>query len=289
MVHVLKNVQNLLGTFVTITVVHPDANEGIRALSAAFGEIRRIQDLMSAEDPGSEVGVLNREGRYEGMSKDTEYVIQRANEFSELSKGVFDITVLPVLELWKEKARDSQIPGEKDIRSRLKLVNYEEVVVENRSIRFGKPGMRITLAGVAKGYAVDKAIEALREAHIKHGLVNAGGDIRALGGKTENLPWRVAIRDPIHKTKIVTTIDLRDQAIATSGTYQRVFNDTIHPRAGKPVHGLLSSTVLANTAIDADILATCMLVAGTERGCELLERSGGKRAWVVKDDGTIWN
>jgi thiamine biosynthesis lipoprotein len=289
MLHVLKDVQNLLGTFVTITVVHSDRGEGISALSAAFGEIRRIQDLMNVHKSDSEVGVLNRSGFYEGLSDDTKFVIQRANDFSERSDGAFDITVLPILELWREKARESNLPTDEEIGERLGLVNYREVWVENGNVRFGASGMGMTLAGVAKGYAVDKAVEALRQAHIKHGLVNAGGDIRVLGGRTDTQPWKIGIRDPKNKTGIVTTVDLVDRAIATSGTYQRSFNDILCPKTGRPVQGGLSSTIIAGTAMDADILATCMLVSGAEKGYELLEDLNGIKAFIMKDDGTVLN
>src|SRR4030042_623474 len=128
MVHIIKDVQGALGTFVTITVVHPDANEGISALRAAFDEVHRIHDLMSAHKQSSEVGVLNREGYYEGVSDDTKHVIQEANHFSELSGGTFDITVLPILEFWKKSILSSKIPTDAEISERLELVNYRDIL-----------------------------------------------------------------------------------------------------------------------------------------------------------------
>jgi thiamine biosynthesis lipoprotein len=142
---------------------------------------------------------------------------------------------------------------------------------------------------VAKGYAVDKAIEALKRGNIRHALVNAGGDIRVIGGKTETVPWRIAIRDPRNKTRIVTDIELREQAIATSGTYHRFFSDIINPRIGRPSQGLLSSTIIAEKAIDADILSTCVFILGAERGIELLKRLDGVKAFLITRDGDILN
>ncbi|HXZ94463.1 MAG TPA: FAD:protein FMN transferase, partial [Dehalococcoidia bacterium] len=285
MVHVIKDVQNVLGTFVTITVAHPDVDEGIGALRAAFDEIYRIQDLMSVHKQSSEVGVLNREGFCEGISSDTKYVIQRAKDFSELSGGAFDISVLPVLKLLEESAHKSKVPADTEISERLELVNYTNIIIEDRKISFRKAGMGITLAGVAKGYAVDNAIETLRRGNIRHALVNAGGDIRSLGGKTETMPWKAAIRDPRNKTRIVTVVELYDQAIATSGTYQRSFNDMINPKTGRPAQGVLSSTVIAEKALDADALATCMFILGAEKRIELLGRLNGVRSLVITSDG----
>jgi thiamine biosynthesis lipoprotein len=289
MVHIIKDVHNVLGTFVTITIVHPDVNEGISAIHAAFDEVHRIHNLMNAHNQSSEVGLLNSEGYYEGVSEDTRHVIQRANSFSELMEGAFDITILPVLELWEENVSKSKIPTDAEISQRLELVNYRNILIEDKKIIFRKSGMGITLAGVAKGYAVDKAIEALSRCRVRHALVNAGGDIRVIGGKDENIPWRIAIRDPRNKTRIVTAIELHDQAIATSGTYRRSFSDIINPKAGRPAQGVLSSTVIAKTAMDADILATCMFVLGAEKGKKLSGKLDEVRAFVIGNDGSILN
>jgi thiamine biosynthesis lipoprotein len=256
-------------------------------LRAGFDEIYRIHDLMSVHKQSSEVSILNGKGYCEGVSDDTRYVIQRANSFSDLSDGTFDITVLPLLRLWEESASKRRVPAEAEISERLELVNYRDVIIQEKNIGFRKAGMGITLAGVAKGYAVDKAIEALSQRNIRHALVNAGGDIRLIGGKSETIPWKIAIRDPKNKTRIATTVDLYDQAIATSGTYRRSFSDIINPKVGRPAQGVLSSTIIAKKAIDADILATCMFVLGTEKGIELLGRFDEVKAFVITTDGTI--
>jgi len=289
MVHIIKDVQGALGTFVTITVVHPDVIEGISAVRAAFDEVHRIHDLMNALKQSSEVGVLNREGYYEGVSDDTRRVIQMANSFSERMEGAFDITVLPVLELWEKNVSKSEIPTDAEISERLELVNYRNILIEDKNISFRKRGMGITLAGVAKGYAVDKAVEALSRGNIRHALVNAGGDIRVIGGKDENIPWRIAIRDPRNKTRIVTAVELYDQAIATSGTYRRSFSDIINPKVGRPAQGVLSSTVITERATDADMLATCMFILEAEKGMELIGELDGVKAFVIRNDGSILN
>jgi len=287
--HRVKDVQRALGTFVTITLLHPDGNQGISAMRAAFDEIHRIHRLMNAHEQSSEVGALNREGYYDGVSDDTRHVIERANSFSEQFEGAFDITVLPLLKLWEESISKDRMPTDSEIGGRLELVNYRNISIEGRNIRFKKRGMGITLAGVAKGYAVDKAIEALRRFHIEHALVNAGGDIRVIGGKDEKIPWRIGIRDPRNKNRIVTVVELYDRAIATSGTYRRPFGDILHPKLGRPPRGVLSSTVIARTAMDADMLATCMFILEAERGGELIGKMEGVKAFVIRSDGGIMN
>ena len=254
MSYIIKGVRLVMGTFVKIVVTHPGVDEAREAVGAAFNEIYRIHNLMSVYNESSEVSILNKNSFYQGMSRDTKHVIQRASYFSGRSDGVFDITVLPILKLWKEKAQTGRVPTDADIDERLRLVNHKNIIIEGKDIRFRKAGMGITLGGVAKGYAVDRAIYILKKHNIKHALVNAGGDIRVIGGKTETVSWKIAVRNPRNKRRPGTTVELRERAIATSGTYQRFCNDMINPEIGRPSQGVLSSTIIADKAIDADKL-----------------------------------
>lgn len=278
----VKGVCNVMGTFASMAAVHHSPDEAKKGLYGAFGEIYRINDLMSVHKEDSEVSLLNRNGFYEGVSRDTKYVIQRANYFSELSDGVFDITILPLLKLWEESVRAKKLPAGVEIAKKLELVNYKNIMVEGNTVRFRKADIGITLAGVAKGYAVDKAIETLCGYNIKHALVNIGGDIRVIGRKTESMPWKIAVRKPRNKSRFSTTVELYDQAVATSGYYQRFFNDIIDPKAGKPARGMVSSTIITDKAIDADILSTCMFILGKKRGMQLIRTLEGVKAPIIE-------
>ena len=282
--YAIKGVRTKLGTIVTVVLIHSDIDEGSHALHAAFDEIDRISDLMSVRKETSEVALMNRNGCCDHVSSDTRYVIQRANYYAELSNGVFDITILPLLQLWEETTRRRRVPLEAEIDERLGLVDYRNIIIDEEKISFRKAGMGITLAGAAKGYAVDRAGALLRQNNIDHALVNAGGDIVAIGGKTDTDPWKIAIRDPKEKTRFAGTVELRDQAIATSGTYWRPFNDIFDAKEGKPARGVVSATVVAEKAIDADILATSIFVLGAEKGRELIGRLERVESFVVEGD-----
>ena len=136
-------------------------------MGLAFKEIFRINDLMSLYRKESEVSWLNKEGFHKNMSLDTLSVIQRANHFSCLTEGAFDITLLPVLRMWEDCANKNRLPGDRELRKRLDRVGYGNISIKGREIRFLKKDMGITLAGVAKGYAVDKAIEILKKNRIR--------------------------------------------------------------------------------------------------------------------------
>ncbi len=276
-----------MGTFVTISVIHHEVPEASAAIQLAFDEISRVADLMSIHQCNSEVSILNRNGYYNGMSADTIYVIRKANYVSELSGGAFDITILPVIELWRRNAREKTLPTEEAIKESLELANYKGIVIEGNNIALAKRGMSLTLAGIAKGYAVDKAIQVLKMCNIKHALVNGGGDIRVIGGKTEELPWKIGLRDPRDRKRIFTSIELYNQSVSTSGIYPRPFNDIINPKVGRPVQGMLSSTIIAEEAIDADILATSVLVLGVAEGIKLVRRLSGVKAFVIDSCGEL--
>ncbi len=283
----IKDIKNLLGTFVLIKIFHKDQKAGLKAISEAFNEILRIQNLMSLYYEESEVSRLNRDGFIKRISEDTRYVIERAIYHSEISNGAFDITVLPVLRLWNEKRINNEIPKRKEIKERLAYVGYKNIMIEKELVGFQRSGMSITLASVAKGFAIDRAIGILRRNNINHGLINAGGDIGTIGGKGVDIPWRIGIRDPSERRKLIASVEVFDKAIATSGNYYRSYNDIIDPRKGLPSKKLISSTVICEKAIDADIISTLFFVTGIKKGIEIFK--GKVKGIFVTKKGEVFN
>jgi thiamine biosynthesis lipoprotein len=289
---VIEGTRSIMGTSVAITVVAPNSDDAKRASVHAFDEISRIENLMSIYKQDSEVSGLNREGFCRGASSELIHVIKTARYYSELSDGAFDITILPIFELWQEKGSHGISPAEVDRSKGLELVNYRNIIVEDSLLRFRKPGMRLTLAGIAKGYAVDRAIQTMQREGIEHGLVNAGGDIRALAGKAEKAPWTIAIRAPNDKSRSVSIVRLCDEAIATSGSYERRIgreknvSHIINARTGQPAQEMTSVTTITKNTIDADALSTVVFLLGPEKGMELVERLDGVEALAITLEGT---
>lgn len=285
--YITEGTRNIMGTSVKIVVVHSDVEWAKKAMNNSFEEMYKINDLMSIYKDGSEISMLNNNGYCDYANADTIRVIERANHHSVLSDGAFSIAVLPVIELWKKG-----IPTESSLREKLDLLDHKNIIIEDEKVQLKKDGMGITLGGIAKGYAVDKAIETLKKNDIEHALVSAGGDIRTVGNKLDGVPWRVALRNPQDKKKSVTTIELYDKAVATSGNYERFFNDgtisphIVDPRTGYTVQGLMSVTILAETTIDADALSTAVFVLGAEEGMRLVERAGSE-VLIIDNDGEI--
>lgn len=285
--YAVKGVCSIMGTFVSITAIGGNPEKSRLALSAAFKEMHRINNLMSVHSSESEVSRLNKNKLYRNISSDTLQVIKRSIYFSELTHGAFDITIWPVLHAWQKHAKKNRKPSLKELKEKLNYVGYKNIRINGHHIKFLNTHTAVTLAGVAKGYAVDKAIGTLKKNGIRHAIVNAGGDIRTLGGKTNGVPWKVGILDPRNRRKFLTTVNLKNQAIATSGGYRRSMSDLLDPKGGTPVNDIISFTVITEKAIDADVLATAALIMGKEKGIPLIESFREAKGFCVTKDGQL--
>jgi thiamine biosynthesis lipoprotein len=274
----VKRTEFIMGTFVEITVVSPDEEKSEEAVRAAFNEIKNIDALMSSNKEDSEVCRLNRLGELE-VSTETSEVIKESIRFSKLSEGAFDITYKPLMNVWRKAEKENRLPEKGEIEEGIELVGYEEIEVEKNVIRFKKPGMQIDLSCIAKGYAVDKAIAVLKRMGITRALINAGGDMYALGEITEGKKWRIGIQHPREGESLIAVIELKDKAIATSGDYERYFtikgkkySYIFNPKTGKTQENTpMSVTVVASDCKTADALSTTSFILGPEKGIELID------------------
>jgi len=276
-----------MGTLVTVIVFAPDATSGKEALEEAFSEIKSVDDLMSTWREDTELSRLNAsagEGPKE-VSEELFEVLSRSMEISRLTEGAFDVTVGPLIGLWKAAAERDALPTELELARARKRVGYEKLVLNEEKLTVALPqGMSIDLGAVAKGYAVDRAARALRALGIRSFLIEAGGDLFAAGQypDTPPRPWSVGVKDPFDPDwrKLIRGLSMVDRAAATSGHYYRSvtiggvqYSHIIDPRTGRPVEGVASSvTVIAPTCTDADALATALSVPGADRAEALLAR-----------------
>ena len=236
------------------------------AISAAFAEIRRIDSLMSLHRPDSELSKLNSRA-IKKVSDDLFQVLEKAEEISMLTEGSFDVTVRPLAEAWGFVQKDYHVPSQAELAIALSKVNYHYLKLDpaTHGVKFLRDGVSIDLGGIAKGYAVDCAIEKLRGMGITNAMVRAGGDLRVMG------EWPVQIEDP-QKRGQRTTIHVKDSAISTSGNYENYFTvdgkryaHILNPRTGMPAEGVDSCTVIAPTCMESDALATALFVYGPQR------------------------
>lgn len=287
----------LLGTYITIKIADADksAVQLKEAVNKAFAEIKKVEDLLSSFRQGNTVDKINNSGTNEVLlDEDTFYILEKAKYFYEISDSAFDITVLPLLELWGFHKKNYSLPSEEAIKETLRRVGSNKMMLnkEKKSLRFLKDGMKIDLGGIGKGYAVDRAVYILRKEGVKNALVAAAGDIYCIGRKSKSEKWKVGIRDPIRKNKIIQELELEDVAISTSGSYENYFevggkrySHIINPKTGRPVeNNLLSVTIIAKDNITADALATAVFVLGKEKGLEMVNRLSGIKAIIITDE-----
>lgn len=294
---IFKKSKFLMDTVVTITAVSTK-DEVEKAVDAIFSEIERIENLMSGFREGSDVDRINKSAGVSPVKvdKDTLNVIIKAIEISEMTGGAFDITIGPLSKLWGFGEKENYIPSEEEVRDRLSLINYRELIVNKAKseVFLKKKGMSIDLGGIAKGYSADRGIEILKNRGIKAGIVAVAGDIRTFGKRPDGKPWHIGIKHPREKDKVLTTIDLEDSSISTSGDYERYFvkngiryHHILDPKSGYPASECQSVTIISKEGILVDALATAVFVLGPEKGMEFIESNNLIEGIIVDSKGEV--
>ena len=286
----------MMGTLVTVDLWTEDAALGERLTAEVMAEFERIDRLMSTYKTDSELSAINRQASLGPISVGAELyaLIGRALALSVKTEGAFDITYESVGYLYDFRTR--QRPDEASITARLDAIDYRAVQLtpELRQVQFSKPGMRLNLGGIAKGYAVERGATILRAAGIQHAVVSAGGDTRVLGDR-RGQPWMVGIRNPRKEGSVVTRLPLVDEAISTSGDYERFFieqgvrfHHIINPATGMPSIGVRSATVVGPDATTTDALSTAIFVLGVARGLAVIETLAAYEAVIVDHKGQLF-
>ena len=214
----------MMGTEVTVFLWHDDVTEGNKALEAVFAEVVRIDELMSTYKEDSLMSQINRDAANGPVAAGDELfsLIARSLDMSVLTLGAFDITFDSVGQHYD--FREHRRPDAVTIEEELESIDYRLVTADRatRTIEFSREGVRINLGGIAKGYAVEQGVDILRAKGIVHAIVTAGGDSRLLGDR-RGKPWMVGVRDPRKDGEIAVRIPLENDAISTSGDYERFF------------------------------------------------------------------
>lgn len=291
-----KETQFLMDTIIEITVYGP---EGQGAVQAAFAEFKRLQDISNKFDPNSQVSLINRLAGQEKASVDPDLarMLLRSQELSDKLEGTFDVTIGPLSDLWGIGRKGDFVPSQAEIDRVLPLVNYRLMQVDpvNNTVYLSKAGMQLDLGGVAKGYATDKAIEILKSKGIKSALVNAGGDVRVIGGKPDGTPWRIGVQAPRNPDGMIAKLAMTAwDTMETSGDYQRYitkdgvrYSHILDPKTGRQPRNLTSVTMVINNSGDGDILSTALFILGLDKGREALRQFPGVEAIFVDADGKV--
>jgi FAD:protein FMN transferase len=273
-----------MGTLVDLTLWTDDGSAASAAAQAVFEEFERLDQLMSNWVETSEVSRINAAAGLKAVqvSDETLRIVLLAQKAARKTAGAFDITVGAYRGLWKfDQDLDGTLPAPEEVQARRKLTGYRDLLVDSRkrTVRLRRKGMAITLGGIAKGYAVDRAAAILRDRGLKDFIVQAGGDLFVSGTKGSQ-KWRVGIRDPRGARDATFALtELVDRTFSTAGDYERGFvkdgvryHHILDPKTGYPTRGCRSVTVIAKDALTADVWDTALFVLGTERGLRMAEK-----------------
>jgi thiamine biosynthesis lipoprotein len=284
-----------MGTQAYVELWSEDVNLGKDLLIAVQNEFERINQLMSPYLASSELSLLNREAANGAVTVSPELhsLLQQAEQLAQLSDGAFDISFASVG--FSYDYRQHIKPSAAQLSQQQSLINHQHIqLLSKHQVKFAKPGVKIDLGGIAKGYAVEQAAGLLANAGIKHALVTAGGDTRLVGDK-RGRPWLVAIKHPRKTEDIVAQLPLTNSAISTSGDYERFFiedgvryHHILDPKSGQSPSGLMSVTVLGPDTTRTDAMSTTLFVMGLERGMAFIEQQAEFEAIFISSEHQLY-
>lgn len=282
-----------LGTYVGITLAGVSAMQAEDALGRAFAEVSRLERMFSRFDGATPVSELNRAGRLTDAPTELSGLVNRARRYGSLTDGAFDITVQPVVDLFRahRNPRGDMELDAADLAAARELVGLANLRAEGDRISFDRQGMGITLDGIAKGYIADRASARLCECGVTDHIVNAGGDIMVRGMKAPGTPWRIGVASPDGGSGHTETVSLTEGAIATSGTYEvyydarRKHHHLVDPVGGRSPDSAGSVSVIAPTVMEADALATALSVIPPQDALRLVRTLPGRACCIFTRDG----
>ncbi len=285
----------VMGTKLEVLLpVAPDAAESAQVVFRVFDD---IDARMSEWKTTSPLSAVNRKaGSAVPVPTDLRALIKRGLALGKQTDGAFDITWAALWGVWDFKASAPKLPSKEALKAATALIDYRKVNVDDRqgTVRLEKPGMKLGLGGIAKGYALERAAAALRKRGAHDFMLSAGGQVLA-GGSKGNRPWKVGIRDPRGgRDDFFALLNVQDASVSTSGDYERFFitdgiryHHILDPRTGMPTRGVRSATVVAADPTVADALSTAVMVKGVRAGMALLQDAPNVEGILVDEHGEL--
>ncbi len=282
-----------MGTSVRIVLYAPDEVQARQAADSAYARIDELEARLSHYRPDSEVSLLSASSGHgeRQVGPDLFRVLDSASRFSRLTDGAFDVTVGPLVQLWREARRSKKMPDPVLLERARQVVGYSNVEIRKgkQTVQLKKEGMSLDLSAIAKGYVADQALLVLKSKGITSALVDAGGDIVVSGAPPGRPGWRVGVQKSGADPEPSRSLILRNKAIATSGdTYQYVeldgkrYSHILDPRTGLGTTDAASATVIAGDGMTADSLATALCVMAPEKAIRLVESLPGASAQLIR-------
>ncbi len=292
-------VKRLMGNAFQITALTEDEHVSNNIIDCGIEEIIRIESLLTTYKSDSLINKINEQAGENPVVVPMEVIdlIDRAKKISDITQGAFDISFGSIDKtLWNFDKSMTALPDKEKVKASISLVNYKNIIVDRKeqTIFLKEKGMRIGFGGIGKGYAAERAKAIMKEMGCENGVVNAAGDMTVWGCDSNGQPWSVGISHPDDKSKIVATMKLQNQSIATSGDYEkyvmiagRRYSHTINPKTGYPVEGIKSVTIICPNAELADALTTPVMVMGVDHGLHLINQIKDVQCAIIDEKNTI--
>ncbi|WP_300382553.1 FAD:protein FMN transferase [Clostridium sp.] len=288
----------LMGTVIKVTM-YDSTDESI--LDDIFNKIKDIESKLSINENGTLLDKINTSAGIEPIKvdDDTYEVIKSGLEYSEVSNGLFDITIGPLVKLWSIGLPEQKLPTKEEIDSKLPLINYNDIILDdaNKTVSLKRSGMILDLGGIAKGFTADIISELLTARGVKSAIIDLGGNIFAHGNKNKDDLWKIGIQNPLsERGGIIGSIKVQDKSIVTSGIYERYFEENgiryhhiLNPKTGYPYENNIAGiTIVSDKSIDGDALSTSVFAMGLEHGLDFINSRNGIDAIFVTKDNKIY-
>jgi len=294
----LKESELLMGTVVTVSLYDKQDQE---ILDKVFAKVKELESILSINEAGTLVDKINEEAGInpEKVDDDTYTIIKKGIEYSELSNGLFDITVGPIVKLWSIGLPEAKVPTQTEIDEKLPLIGYSDVELndKDKTIYLKRKGMVIDLGGIAKGYTADVISDILTEEGVKSAIIDLGGNIFAHGKKVNGDDWRIGIQDPYSdRGGKVGVITVSNKSVVTSGIYERYiekdgvkYHHILSPLTGYPYENEIAGiTIVSDKSVDGDALSTSVFAMGVEEGMNFVNSIGGIDAIFITKDNKVY-
>jgi len=285
-----------MGTVFTIYLYAQDGQEAEAAQEAAFEEIERVEEALSNYRGSSELSRINRLAAQQPVTTDPEVfaLLETAFAHGRQSDGAFDVTVGPLMRAWGFFPGEGRYPTDVELQHARAIVGQDKVQLEaaTRTVRFAVSGVELDLGAIGKGYAVDRVVKVLSEAGMGAALVNAGSStLYAMNAPPHKDGWTVRVPKPEDRSQTISVVTLRNESLSTSGVYEKFFqlngrrySHVMDPREGRPVQGVLQTTLIASDSTTTDALSNAMFVMGPQAGMKMLATVPHTRGLWILDE-----
>ena len=294
----LEESELLMGTVVSVSL-YDKQDQAI--LDKVFAKVKELESILSINEAGTLVDKINEEAGINPVKvdDDTYTIIKKGIEYSELSNGLFDITVGPIVKLWSIGLPEAKVPTQAEIDEKLPLIGYNDIELndEDKTVYLKRKDMIIDLGGIAKGYTADVISNILTEEGVKSAIIDLGGNIFAHGKKVNGDDWRIGIQDPYSdRGDKVGVITVSNKSVVTSGIYERYiekdgvkYHHILSPLTGYPYENEIAGiTIVSDKSVDGDALSTSVFAMGVEEGMNFVNSIDGIDAIFVTKDNKVY-